>query len=173
VARDRSEEVLYLYAVRPVTPWVYTLGKMFAVMLPAMLLLLAPSVLTAVLRNGILGDIVSTSDSLVLVAKAALASAVLGIGFAGVSVGPSAATRRGRWAMLLAIALFLMPEPFKFIYGFDAVSIGPASASRDLVNALFGDEPARLALTGSLVLLAYGTFGALLTRGQVQKEMRP
>ena len=35
VARDRSEDVLFLYATRPVNPWSYTIGKMLAVAVPA------------------------------------------------------------------------------------------------------------------------------------------
>ena len=35
VARDRSEEVLFLYATRPVLPWHYAAGKMLSVALPS------------------------------------------------------------------------------------------------------------------------------------------
>jgi len=173
VARDRSEEVLYLYAVRPVTPWTYTLGKMVAVALPTALLLLVPAILIAILRQGILGDSVTTMDSLLLVGKAAVASVFLAIGFTGVTVGPSAATRRARWALLIAVIIYSFPEPFKIFMGFNAFSITPKFTSYELLQALFEGKHVMLGVSGAAMLLLYGVLGGWLTRSTVAKEMQP
>ncbi|NNF05702.1 MAG: hypothetical protein HKN21_02970 [Candidatus Eisenbacteria bacterium] len=173
VARDRAEEVLYLYAVRPVSPWHYTAGKMVAVAVPTMMLLVIPSIVLAILRDSILGDLVGPSESFLLVLKATLAAIVMGVGFAGVCVGPSAATRRGRWALLIALAVFGFPEPFKIIYGLDGIAMFPTSATADLQQALFDGNNVLLGFTGGAVLLVYGVLGALLTRARVATEMTP
>ena len=68
VARDRREDVLFLYATRPVTPWSYTLGKMIAVAVPALALLIIPGILIAILRQGLIEEF-HLLDSIALVAK--------------------------------------------------------------------------------------------------------
>jgi len=76
VARDRSEDVLFLYATRPVTPWSYTLGKMIAVALPAVALLVVPGVMIAILRQGLMDDF-GLADSFVLIGKVVVAAALM------------------------------------------------------------------------------------------------
>jgi len=176
VARDRAEDVLYLYAVRPVSPWTYTAGKMLAVALPACLLLLAPSLLLAVVRQGIMDSVVSTGDSLLLAGRAAVVSVFMAFGFAGVCVGPSAITRRARWALLISLLVFGMfngLEPLKLRFGMDAPALAPANASLDLMRALFESGGFRVGVTGALALSVYGVLGALITRARVREEMIP
>jgi ABC-type transport system involved in multi-copper enzyme maturation permease subunit len=174
VSRDRSEEVLYLYAVRPVTPWDYALGKITAVVLPAFLLIWVPALLITVLRAGILGDMVPVGETLLFMVKATAAAVVLSLAYAGISVGPSALFRQGRWAFLVAFGLlFMIPEPIRIIRGDDFPALGPTVAAADLFNALFGDQTWWLGLTGAAALLLYGFLGTWITRSRVQREMIP
>jgi ABC-type transport system involved in multi-copper enzyme maturation permease subunit len=174
VARDRSEEVLYLYAVRPVSPWTYTFGKMLAVALPALLLLLLPGMLLAAMRQGILPDEVTTMESLGLIARTAVVALFIGISYAGVTVGASAATRRGRWALLIALAIFLVPDALLAIFTRgSAMGIGPANAAVDLLDGLFESENRLRALSGMVVLTLYTVAGAWITSHRVRREMIP
>jgi ABC-type transport system involved in multi-copper enzyme maturation permease subunit len=173
VARDRAEDVLYLYAVRPVTPWTYALGKMAAVMVPTGLLLFLPAVLIAVLRQGILGDMVGTGETLGMIGKTLFVSILLAYGYSGVSVGPSAATRRARWALLIAILVFNIPEIPKMIYGEDAFAVGPNMNAWDLLRSLIEGAGMRLGLTSAFMLAAYGSLGLFVTRLTVRREMTP
>ncbi len=174
VARDRAEDVLYLYAVRPVLPWHYTWGKMLAVVIPAFLLLFLPGVLLAVLRQGVMGDKIGTDESILLVLKVGLAASFIAMGYAGVSVGASAATRRARWALLIAFAVFVVPDAIvEGIWQEDAYGAGPANAAVELLRALFGErEPVR-GLVGAAVLAVYGALGILVTLRGVRREMIP
>lgn len=174
VARDRAEDVLYLYAVRPVLPWHYTWGKMLAVAIPTFLLMFLPGILLAVLRQGVMGDAIRTADSALLVGKVGLAALFIAIGYAGATVGPSAAMRRSRWALLLALVLFVVPDAIvEGIWQDDGYSAGPASGAVELLRALFGERDASYGLVGAAVLAVYGALGALLTLRAVRKEMIP
>ncbi len=172
VARDRAEEVLFLYATRPVLPWHYALGKMVAVALPAAALLLVPGILVAVLRLGVTAQL-TTGEAVLMVLKLALASVALGWGYAGVSVGPSAATRRGRWAMLIALGFFFIPDALAgIVWGSYALPVGPAKAAQQLLEALI-DRASIDGYFGLLMLLIYGGLGLLLTTRRVRREMTP
>jgi hypothetical protein len=174
VARDRAEDVLYLYAVRPVSPWHYALGKMLAVAGPAFALLLLPGLLIAVLRQGLLPDEVSFADSAILVGRMALAAVFLSLAYAGASVGPSAAVKRARWALLLALALFTVPDSLiELVFGEHAFPIGPAKASESLLSALFEHRDLGGGAVCALVLLLYFVAGSLVTVLRVRTEMRP
>jgi ABC-type transport system involved in multi-copper enzyme maturation permease subunit len=173
VAVDRSEDVLYLYAVRPVSPWHYAVGKMLAVAFPSLLLLLLPGALIALFRQGLMPD-VHTGESLLLVGKVALAAVFLAAAYAGVSVGPSAATKRARWALLIAIGFFVIPDSAaQIIWRQDAYAVGPGNAAEDLLSALFEDAEALRGWLGALVLSAYAVAGAWVTVFMVRKEMTP
>lgn len=173
VARDRSEDVLYLYAVRPVSPFTYMAGKMVAVALPAGLLLFIPSVLIALVREGILDEAVQGAETFLIIAKAGIASVLLGTAYAGVTVGPSALMRRGRWALVIALLLFWMPEPLKLAKGTDGLAIGPASAAQDLLSALFNEQTALLGVASAVVLGLYALVGGVIIRARARQEMRP
>jgi hypothetical protein len=167
VSRDRSEDVLYLYAVRPVSPMIYAVGKMLAVAFPTMALLLIPGVLIAILRQGLMPDTVHTGESLLLVAKVALASFFVAWAYAGISVGPSAATKRSRWALLLA------DTAVQLIWRDGAYAVGPANAAVDLMEALLGGGEAPHGWVSAGVLAAYAVIGALVIKLRVQREMTP
>lgn len=174
VARDRSEDVLYLYAVRPVMPWHYTLGKLLAVALPTFGLLMVPGFLIAVLRQGVMPDKVGTGESVVLVAKVALSALFMAAGYAGVSVGPSAATKRARWALLIAAFFFVIPDNvIRAIWGMDAYAVGPAEAVQALLGALFGDAGLLRGVLAAGVLSLYAGVGAMITMRAVRREMIP
>lgn len=174
VARDRSEDVLYLYAVRPVSPWYYTGGKMLAVALPAALLFLLPGMLIAVLRQGLLPEEVGTIESLVLVGKVTLTAVFLAGAYAGVSVGPSAATKRARWALLIAFLFFWFPDTIsQIIWRGDGYALGPLVAGEQLLDALFKEESALRGWVCVAVMCAYTVGGALVTRRKVRGEMTP
>ena len=159
VARDRSEDVLFLYATRPVTPWSYALGKMLAVAITAAALLIVPAVLLAILRQGVLGDRVSTPDSMLIIGKVAMAAIVMAWGYAGVAVGPSAITKRGRWALLLAIGVFLVPDAITEIFNDIPDAIGPAEAVKAVLDALFTGDEIGTGIFGAGMLVAYGLAG--------------
>src|SRR5262245_58028965 len=163
VARDRAEDVLYLYAVRPVAPWHYAIGKMLAVAAPAFGLLLVPGFMIAVMRQGVLPDEVHFLDSILLVTKVALAALFLSVAYAGASVGPSAAVKRARWALLLALALFTVPDAIiELVFRDHAFAIGPAKASEAMLNMLFQGAGTGRGVAALVVLLAYGVLGCLV-----------
>ncbi len=173
VARDRGEEVLFLYATRPVMPWHYALGKMLAVALPTGALLLVPGVLIALLRQGILTE-VGAGDSLLMTGKVLLASVLVAWAYAGVSVGPSAATRRTRWALLLAIAIVLIPEAVgEALWGQGSFPLSARAAIMQLLDALFEDAGLVRGIGSAGVLVFYGTLGVVITMLRVRKEMTP
>ncbi len=172
VARDRAEEVLFLYATRPVQPWHYALGKMLAVALPAAALMLLPGALIAVLRLGVTAQL-STGEAAVLVLELAMASVALGWGYAGISVGPSAATRRGRWAMLIALGFFVIPDALaRVVWGRHALPVGPVKAAQELLDTLISGN-GLAGWFGLVMLLLYGALGLLVTTGRVRREMTP
>ncbi len=174
VARDRSEDVLYLYAVRPVMPWHYTLGKMLAVALPTFGLLVVPGFLIAVLRQGVMPDKVGTGESMILVAKVVVAGLFMAAGYAGVSVGPSAGTKRARWALLIAAFFFVIPDNvFRAIWGSDAYAVGPAEAAQALLGFFFGDSGLLRGALAALALSLYAAAGAMVTMRAVRREMIP
>lgn len=173
VARDRSEDVLFLYATRPVTPWSYTFGKMLAVIVPAIALLVIPGVLMAVLRSGLMTDF-GLLESIVLVLKVALASVLMAWAYSGVSVGPSAATRKARWALLLAMMCFFLPSMIAgIIWRGDGYALDPANAVEHVIATLFDAEDLDRGIVAAAVLLLWGALGALVTSARVRREMTP
>jgi len=176
VARDRSEDVLFLYATRPVTPWSYTIGKMLAVAGPAVLLLLVPSILIAVLRMGLMVDF-GAVDSLVLIGKVLIISVLLACGYSGVSVGPSAATKKARWALLLALLCFTIPQGISGLAAYlmhnEMYALDPGNAGEVIITALFGDESMFRGVMAGLCLLVWGGLGAFVTSARVRREMIP
>lgn len=174
VSRDRAEDVLYLYAVRPVSPTLYAAGKMLAVFLPAFIVLFMPTVMIIAVRQGILGSEAAPLDSLADLGKAALLTLGAAAALAGATVGPSAATKRGRWALLLSLAVMTLPDTVLKVFGKgDDWAIGPINVARLLVETMFKD-PAWLPSLGHLaILFAWGIAGFLLTRWRVAREMIP
>ena len=176
VARDRSEDVLFLYATRPVTPWSYTLGKMLAVAAPAAALLIIPGILIAILRAGLMADF-GLLDSVTLITKVIVAAVLMAVGFTGVSVGPSAATKKARWALLLAFMCFVIPnvtsEIIQYIWGGGEYLLDPGSAIDHVIAALFEGDAAGYGVTGAICLVVWGMLGALVTSARVRREMIP
>lgn len=173
VARDRSEDVLFLYATRPVTPWSYTLGKMLAVAVPAVALLVIPGVLIAILRVGLMTDF-GLAQSLDLIARLVVVSVLMAVGYAGVSVGPSAATKKARWALLLAFMCFIIPDIIaEVIWRHDAYGLSPGKAVEHVIAALFDEDSVSHGIVGGIVLATWGMLGALVTSARVRKEMTP
>lgn len=173
VARDRSEDVLFLYATRPVTPWSYTLGKMLAVAGPAVALLVLPGILMAILRSGLMSDF-GLMESVVLVLKIALASVLIAVGFAGVSVGPSAAAKKARWALLIAFLCFMIPSAVaQIIWRDDPYSLDAANAADEIIAGLFEHESVDYGVVAGFVLVAWGMIGAWVTSLRVRREMTP
>lgn len=175
VARDRSEDVLYLYAVRPVNPSHYSLGKALAVALPALFLLLIPGILIAIFRQGLMTDAVGTGESMILVGKVALAALLSAVAFAGITVGCSAATKRARWALLIAFGVFQLPDVAAFIATRGAgYAAGPWTAAKHLLEIMFeGSGGFAAGLASALILLTYATAGVIVTALRVRKEMTP
>jgi len=174
VARDRSEDVLFLYATRPVTPWSYTFGKMLAVAVPAVALLVVPGILIAILRAGLMADF-GLVDSLVLVGKVLVAALLMACGYAGVSVGPSAATKKARWALLLAFMCFVIPSGVSQIiwrHG-SPFALSPSEAVEEVLAALFDESHLLHGFVAAVVLVAWGALGALVTSARVRREMTP
>jgi len=173
IARDRSEDVLFLYATRPVTPWSYTFGKMLAVVVPCVALLVVPGILMAVLRAGLMTDF-GLLESLVLVLKVAVAAVLMAWAYSGVSVGPSAATRKARWALLLAMMCFMIPSAVAgIIWRGGGYALDPSRAVEHVIAALFDEEGLKRGVVAALVLIAWGALGALVTATRVRREMTP
>jgi ABC-type transport system involved in multi-copper enzyme maturation permease subunit len=174
VARDRSEDVLFLYATRPVTPWSYTLGKMLAVAVPAIALLVLPGILIVILRVGLMTDF-GVTQALDLMARLVAVSLLMAVGYAGVSVGPSAAAKKARWALLLAFLCFLIPDIIaEIIWRYDEpYGLSPGKAVSHVIAALFDNDSVSYGLAGAVSLVLWGCLGALVTASRVRKEMTP
>ena len=173
VARDRSEDVLFLYATRPVTPWSYTIGKMLAVALPSVALLLIPGILIAILRAGLIAEF-GIVESLDLVVRIALVAVLVAWGYAGVTVGPSAAAKKTRWALLLAFGCFVIPASLaEIIWRGPSYALDPGTACEDLIATLFDGYGVGYGIVGAITLIIWGTLGALITSARVRKEMIP
>lgn len=174
VSRDRSEDVLYLYAVRPVNPSLYAAGKMLAVFLPAFLVMLFPIAMVITIRQGILGSDAAPLHSLADFGRAFVLTFGLAVAMAGATVGPSAATKRGRWALLLSLAIMTLPDTILRVFGLDGDwAIGPLNVSHKLVETLFESKVWMESLGHLAILLTWGAAGFLLTRWRVAREMIP
>ncbi|MFN8546541.1 MAG: hypothetical protein U0527_00845 [Candidatus Eisenbacteria bacterium] len=173
VSRDRAEDVLFLYAVRPVLPWHYALGKLLAVALPSGLLMLTPGAMIAMLRLTVTGDLAFGQAS-ALVAKLTLVAILVACAFSGITVGASAITKKARWSLLIAVMIFVVPDALaKMSSERHAWPIGPASAIEVLIKALFHDDYTARAVVAVFALLGYGILGFLLTTERVRGEMIP
>ena len=173
ISRDRSEDVLFLYATRPVSPWSYTIGKMLAVAAPAAALLIIPGILIAILRTGLMAEF-GLVESLVLVGKVAIVAVLMAWGYAGVSVGPSAAAKKARWALLLAFMCFVVPAAVSaIIWRDDGYPLDAGAAVDDLIVALFDNEDVNYGVVGAFVLVVWGVLGAMVTMARVRREMIP
>lgn len=173
IARDRQEDVLFLYATRPVTPWSYTLGKMLAVAVPAAALLVIPGILIAILRAGLMEEF-GVLDALLLVGKVLIAAVLMAWGYSGVSVGPSAVAKKARWALLLAFMCFVIPSiATEIIWRHDGYALSPGQAVDDIINALFDNDSVSHGLVGALSLVVWGVLGSLVTAARVRREMIP
>jgi hypothetical protein len=171
IARDRAQDVLFLYATRPVLPWHYALGRMLAVATPAAALLLVPGLLIAALRVGVTGDM-EVAAAFDLLARLTAVALLAAWGLAGVSVGASAMTRRGRWAMLLALSCFVFPDTVARLIGpRDPWPLGLGSAVSEMIASAFsrGDHLA----VAACALLIYGFAGYWLIVQRVRGEMIP
>ncbi len=176
VARDRGEDVLFLYATRPVTPGSYTLGKLAAVAIPSAALLLLPGALIAVLRLGLLEE-VGIGESSLLLGKIAIVATLMAFAYAGVSVGASAATKKARWALVIAIACMILPRMLSgmisLVWHRWRLTLDAPEAVSDLIDALFLAGRSSEGIVAVLVLLAWGTMGALVVSQRVRGEMTP
>ncbi|NIO29798.1 MAG: ABC transporter permease subunit [Candidatus Latescibacteria bacterium] len=173
VARDRREDVLFLYATRPVTPWSYTAGKMLAVAVPALALLVIPAILIAILRMGLKADF-GLLDSITLITKVVLVAVLVACGYSGVSVGPSAATKKARWALLLALMCFVIPSVASdIIWGHHGYALDPGQASEDVISALFDNDNVSQGVVGAFALVVWGVLGSFVTATRIRREMIP
>ncbi|MBN2170114.1 MAG: hypothetical protein JW819_02195 [Candidatus Krumholzibacteriota bacterium] len=173
VARDRAEDVLFLYATRPVVPWHYALGKLAAVALPAAALMLLPGLLIAVLRLTVTQDLGAAGAGLLLL-KMILVSLVMGWAYAGLTVGASSGVKRARWAMLLAIAFLVFPDMVAQLVTFGrAWPMGPGSAVNRLMESLFDLGLDGQGLWCLALLMLYGAGGAWVSVQRAQREMIP
>ncbi len=172
VARDRAEDVLFLYAVRPVLPWHYALGKLLAVALPAAALMLLPGVMIAGLRLTVTGDLNFTQAS-ILVAKLAVAASLVSCAYAGIAVGASAGAKKARMALFFAVMVFVLPDALvKMARDFE-LPIGPHSAIERLITDLFKDRYGWETVAAAAALSAYAAAGFVITTLRVKREMIP
>ena len=171
IANDRNEDVLFLYATRPVGPWDYVLGKALSVMLPSFLLLFLPALVMDLLRLGILPQ-VGLLDFAQTLAWALLFALLAAWSLSGVALIGSALTQRSRWALLLAIALLVVPEILNSALEIP-LALGPSMGINTLLETLFGQAATARGIWAGAVLLVYGAMGLLLPLRQVREEMRP
>jgi len=173
VARDRAEDVMFLYATRPLLPWQYALGKMLAVAVPAAALMLFPGLLIAFLRMTVTAQI-SAGEAALMCLKLLLISVSGGLAYAGVAVGASAAVKRARWALLIALTFFVVPDAIvKMIWYWSEISVGPKSAIDLFLDSSFPGINPSLAGISLVILLAYGGLGMFVTTQRVKREMIP
>jgi ABC-type transport system involved in multi-copper enzyme maturation permease subunit len=173
VARDRAEEVMFLYATRPLQPWHYAVGKLLAVAVPAWALMFLPGVLVVFLRMAVTSQI-GASVALAMTGKLFIIAFVGAIGYAGVTVGASAATRRGRWAVLIALSFFVIPDSLVAIFwGDNPFGIGPKAAIDVYLEAAFPRVDFLFAAVSVFLLIGYGLLGWLVTTLRVKREMIP
>ena len=178
VSRDRAEEVMYLYAVRPVFPVHYAAGKMLAVAVPTFLLLAVPGLLITVLRQGILGDAVKTTESILLAGKVLLSGVLAALVWSGLFVGASAAVKRARWALLLSFGVLVAADAVGGILAFvggvsEARVVSPDDALIAVMQFLFGDGGTLVAILGMVSILAYAALGLAVVMLRVRTEMTP
>jgi hypothetical protein len=102
------------------------------------------------------------------------AAILIAWGYAGACVGPSAITKRARWSLLLALALFAVPDAVAgMVTQGDALPLGPGSASGQLLALFFGQGEKLAGSVAMAVLLAYGGLGFWVTAARVRTEMIP
>jgi ABC-type transport system involved in multi-copper enzyme maturation permease subunit len=171
VAQDRAEDVLFLYATRPVRPAHYALGKLLAVALPCTALLLLPGFVMAGLRFGILTR-VGLGDTLIVAASVVLASLLIGWGYAGVTLAASALTHRTRWAVWLALAVLILPDSVAAILHL-GLAIGPGKAINAVIAMLFDHGEIGAGIWGASLLAALGMAGAGILLWRARREMTP
>lgn len=173
VARDRGEDVLFLYATRPVTPWSYTWGKMLAVAAPCVGLLLLPGLLIAALRLGLLTE-VGVGEATGLVVRIALVALFMAVAYAGLCVGASAAAKKARWALVAAFSGILGPSlAASMIWRRNEYPLDAASAAATLADRLFAEPWDTHGAVALVVLVAWAVLGAFVTAATVRREMRP
>lgn len=172
VSRDRAEDVLFLYATRPVLPWHYALGKMFAVAVPAFGLMLLPGVLTAVLRAGVVQDI-DVGEAFGMVARVLVVAVAMAWGYAGVTVGPSALVKKARWALVISLVFFMINDNLLRPFFSDPWPLAPNEAFKELLYALFDEKDAVRGWISILILGIYGFAGFFAVRERVRTEMTP
>jgi hypothetical protein len=172
VARDRAEDVLFLYATRPMLPWHYALGKMLAVALPTAALMFLPGMLIAILRVTVSSDMAWGAAGMMSCKILAVAMA-MGWAYSGLCVGASSISRKTRWALLIILAFFIVPDAVaQIIWGGDAFPFSPAELIRVLLDGFMGGWDLRAGWSLAM-LLTMGTAGFLLTTWQVKREMIP
>jgi len=117
------------------------------------------------------------TDSIVLVAKVTLSAVLIAVGFTGISVGPSAATKKARWALLLAFMCFAIPDAVSdiilYFRGGEAYLLDVGSAADKLIAALFEDTAAGYGVKSAICLVTWGLLGMWVTSWRVRREMIP
>jgi hypothetical protein len=146
---------------------------MLAVALPAVALLLIPGILIAILRAGLIAEF-GIVESLDLLVRIALVAVLVAWGYAGVTVGPSAAAKKTRWALLLAFGCFIIPASLaEIIWRGSSYALDPGTACEDLIATLFDGYDVSFGFVGAITLVVWGALGALVTSARVRKEMIP
>ncbi len=173
IARDRAEDVMFLYATRPLLPWHYALGKILAVAVPSTALMLFPGVLITFLRMAVTAQI-SAGEACIMTMKLLVISVCGGLAYAGVAVGASAAVKRARWALLIALIFFVVPDAIlNMIWYWTDIGAGPKSAIDVFLESVFPSIDPFLASISMLILLVYGGLGMLVITQRVKREMIP
>ena len=95
-------------------------------------------------------------------------------GYSGVSVGPSAAAKKARWALLLAFMCFAIPSGIsELIWGQGHYALDPGQAGEDLIAALFDNDSVSHGVVGAITLLVWGALGSLVISARMRREMIP
>jgi hypothetical protein len=134
--------------------------------------LVIPGIVIAILRAGLMEES-GLAESVVLVGKITVVALLVACGYAGATVGPSAATKKARWALLLALLCFTIPEAASEIIWrhSDPWALAPGQGIDHLIDALFGEHTAAHGVVAAICLAAWGTLGALVTSARVRREM--
>jgi ABC-type transport system involved in multi-copper enzyme maturation permease subunit len=173
VARDRAEDVLFLYATRPLQPWHYAMGKLLAVAIPTTALMFLPGLLIFLLRFSVTAEI-GLGEAVLMTVKHLLASTAFGWGLGGICIGASTIVRKGRWALLLAFMALTLPDILAAIawLGNAPLPFGLGSLVKDLLESFFAGG--RVSPLWCLaMLIAWGGLGFWLTLSRVRREMIP
>jgi hypothetical protein len=101
----------------------------------------------------------------------------MAVAYAGICVGASAATKKARWALMIAIACMILPKMVTVLGSLAwrglHIALDAPRAVEDLIDALFRGGRSTEGILAILVLLMWGVLGTVVVSERVRREMTP